>query len=1114
MRSIALSAIDELAELPREFRLPPMDVECSHCHALRYQSEPKGICCASGKVQLQLPPDLPEELHNKIRYDAEFLKNIRKYNQVFAFTSLRANVDENLASSRNGVYTFRVNGQLYHNIGPLMPDEGESPKFAQIYFYEKNYQLSRRGEVMPGLSGSNLALVQEILDRHNPYAQLYMQARDLCAGSAAPDYCLVFRNCGVDLRRYNAPTVSEVGAVLPGGHGLDGPLNRQVRIRFRGGGLRTISELHGSYDPLMYVLMFPYGTPGWHEGLLQGHNNGRRITLRQFAAHRLMIRRQNLTTNPVHICGRLTQQFCVDQYAKIETNNLRYIRNNQSSLRADSYANLRDAMEHRVGQRVGRRIILPSTFTGGPRHMEQLYQDSMSIVRKFGKADLFLTMTCNPRWDGIEQCLLPGQTAQDRPDICARVFNQYFKAMMDDICKKKIFGTVIAHIHTIEFQKRGLPHAHVLLWLSPNDKPRNSTDTDRFISAEVPDPVQYPELYEIVSNNMIHGPCGPFNANAPCMRDGKCTKNFPKSFKDITVDNMDGYPVYRRRRNRRTVVKNVRGRSFELDSRWVVPYNWYLLLRYKCHINVEQCSSIQSVRYIHKYVCKGSDRAAVRLSDSGESYVDEISDYVDARYISPVEACWRILGFRMHSQSHTVYRLPVHLPDEQTIVFDENVSDMSTIPNNATKLQAFFHLCTHNIDARNITYLDAPTHYVWDKNQYCWVPRQRNSQKVIGRLYTVSIAEGERFYLRMLLCHVKGPKSFIDIRTYNGHVYDSFQAACVARGLLEDDREWHLCMEEASQTASPVQLRQLFASIIVFGQPSDPSDLFQQYYSCMAYDIQRLYPNYSENAILCEVASQIDDILRQFGTAWDRIHGLPPIEASNIQPIQCRTVAEEINYDRSIIDAGLDNVSHFNEGQQSIFETIITAIEDRDNRSSNLYFVNGEGGAGKTYLYNGISSFIRNTNNIVINVASSGIAALLLPGGSTAHSRFKIPLNVTSNSTCNITAQSDLARLLHLTKLIIWDEAPMMHRYAFEALDRTLRDILNDDRPMGGMVVLLGGDWRQVLPVIPNGSHHEVLKSSLLHSTIWPHVTKLSLTHNMRVDPDHYEHVEWLSNHW
>ncbi|CAH1771128.1 3983_t:CDS:2, partial [Entrophospora sp. SA101] len=106
---------------------------------------------------------------------------------------------------------------------------------------------------------------------------------------------------------------------------------------------------------------------------------------------------------------------------------------------------------------IGQQIILPSSFTGGPRQMHQLYQDGMAIVRVFGKPDLFITMTCNPQWPEITNELLPGQMAQDRPDLIARVFNMKLKVMLGDILKDDIFGKVIAYLYTIEFQKPEIP---------------------------------------------------------------------------------------------------------------------------------------------------------------------------------------------------------------------------------------------------------------------------------------------------------------------------------------------------------------------------------------------------------------------------------------------------------------------------------------------------------------------------------------------------------------------------------------------------------------------------------------------------------------------------------
>ena len=98
--------------------------------------------------------------------------------------------------------------------------------------------------------------------------------------------------------------------------------------------------------------------------------------------------------------------------------------------------------------------------------MHKLYQDGMAIVRAAGKPDLFITVTCNPNWPEIKEALLPEQIAQDRPDLISHIFNMKLKAILNDILKEKIFGKVLAYLYTIEFQKRGLPHAHILIILA------------------------------------------------------------------------------------------------------------------------------------------------------------------------------------------------------------------------------------------------------------------------------------------------------------------------------------------------------------------------------------------------------------------------------------------------------------------------------------------------------------------------------------------------------------------------------------------------------------------------------------------------------------------------
>jgi hypothetical protein len=169
--------------------------------------------------------------------------------------------------------------------------------------------------------------------------------------------------------------------------------------------------------------------------------------------------------------------------------------------------------------------------------------------------------------------------------------------------------------------------------------------------------------------------------------------------------------------------------------------------------------------------------------------------------------------------------------------------------------------------------------------------------------------------------------------------------------------------------------------------------------------------------------------------------------------------------------------------------------------------LDGPGGTGKTYLYNIILAQLRSEGKVCLAVASSGIAAELLIGGRTAHSRFKIPLGVSAESMCNISVNSDLAKLLQKTDLIIWDEVPMCHKNVVETVDRTLRDIMQKDEPFGGITILFGGDFR---PVVVRVTRAQVVNASIKRSSIWRHVQKMSLNQNMRVEDGDEEYNNFL----
>lgn len=161
-------------------------------------------------------------------------------------------------------------------------------------------------------------------------------------------------------------------------------------------------------------------------------------------------------------------------------------------------------------------------------------------------------------------------------------------------------------IYTIEFQRRGLPDAHILFWLHPNNKYPTAQDIDKIISAEIPSKEDDLHIFNAVSQFMLHGPCGTANKNAPC-NDGNdvCNRNFPKKFCAETIIDKDGFPTYRRRDDGRHIKKG----DVNLDNRFVVPYNRHLLLAFQAHINVEWCNKSRAIKYLFKYIHKGPDRA-------------------------------------------------------------------------------------------------------------------------------------------------------------------------------------------------------------------------------------------------------------------------------------------------------------------------------------------------------------------------------------------------------------------------------------------------------------------------------------------------------------------------
>ncbi|CAN1179600.1 ATP-dependent DNA helicase PIF1 [Linum perenne] len=699
--------------------------------------------------------------------------------------------------------------------------------------------------------------------------------------------------------------------------------------------------------------------------------------------------------------------------------------------------------------------------------MKQLFLDGMAICHYFGNPDLFITFTSNAQWPEITNAFIQdvGPCGEDKPSV------------------------VVRGMHTVEFQNRGLPHVHILVWLAKEAATDTTSQIDTFISVELPHPMIDPVGYAAATKFMLHGPCGVDFPKSPCMVDDRCKKFFPKQYTSETTIDDHGYAVYRRRMTGITTIKS----GVSLDNRYVVPYNRYLIVKYQAHINIEVCHKGQLIKYLFKYITKGPYRSAVIAA---APLVDEIAQYLDCRSISSYEAMWRLLSFQIHERDPNVVRLCIHLPNEQPISFDaaQPVHSILARPScTNTMLTQWFLLNQRYPSARNLTYDRIPNSFVWSDQCKDWSPRKNGF--ALGIIPSVPAACGDVFYLRILLGKIPGALSFQHLRTVNGVVYSDYQLACQAMGLLATDDEWDSVMLEVSRWGQASMIRSVFVSLLIFCQVADPAKLLHNWWESMsedfAYRQQQLtsapLQQPSSPTLYNQVLHALNNILHTYSSSLGHF-GLPmPTEGSSYMQAT-NIITTHLNYNCATKAAKSHQLhSSLNSSQLTAYAAIIESVSKNQGK---FFFLHGHGGTSKTFLYNCIISKIRSEGKIVLVVASSGIAATLLPDGVTAHSRFKIPLEVDNLSTCMVKKGTEVAELLKEATLIVWDEAPMVHRLSFEAVDRTLCDLMNTPlsgpqySPFGGKTVLLGGDFRQTLSVVPKGSREDNINASLVNMRI------------------------------
>lgn len=271
--------------------------------------------------------------------------------------------------------------------------------------------------------------------------------------------------------QFNLPSTDELSCLVFNEVSLEAP-SRDIIIHGRGTKLQRISSLHPAYMSLQYPLLFPYGERGFQLGVKYrgvdclDPNKRKKMTMQDFYC--FCSHYKEGQHNPYLCCGLLSDQAVVDSRVCIDEARLSFILLSNNDLRAENLQGLVDAIGagRMDGSSVGKKNILPSSYTGGRRYMVENFQDAVAIARVHGCPDIFSTFTCNPKWPEMAEALEvePGQRPHNRADIAVRVFHMKLDEYLSDIKHGKAFGPVVAALHTVEFQKRGLPHAQILIW--------------------------------------------------------------------------------------------------------------------------------------------------------------------------------------------------------------------------------------------------------------------------------------------------------------------------------------------------------------------------------------------------------------------------------------------------------------------------------------------------------------------------------------------------------------------------------------------------------------------------------------------------------------------------
>ena len=444
-----------------------MNHKCLECGALKWKNETATLCCNNGKVNLEPFPEPPPYLRKLWTEDnAEsrlFREQSRPFNNALALSSIKV---EERKFDNNFSPSVIFEGKVSQIYGPLIPGPNETPRFSQLYVHDPATEHTIRIANMnlpKSLTSKQVLMIKKVMENLqklmkevNPYVKDFIHICEIPDEDLKEGKLVIScknRPKGAHERTYNKQTsLSEVSILTNSEPG-------DIVLRKREGGLQFVYDIHPAAQALHFTVLFPYGTDGYNEQTKHAKGDTkRRVTPREFFSYHLNMRYP--TSDFIFRAGRLFQEYICMGFKIVESQKLKYQRNNQKALRADTYKNVKEVVSERMPMtdkvynddhnlKLGKRIVLSSSFVGSPRWYNSQFQDGMAICREYHKPDFFITMTCNQHWREITRELRKGENVQDRPDLVARVFKLKKDQLIKDINAGKVLGKVPALLWVI-----------------------------------------------------------------------------------------------------------------------------------------------------------------------------------------------------------------------------------------------------------------------------------------------------------------------------------------------------------------------------------------------------------------------------------------------------------------------------------------------------------------------------------------------------------------------------------------------------------------------------------------------------------------------------------------